>query len=84
MAFLPFLYPRPNVTDDHQTKNAEKALQSGGAIVLKDKTVIEQLGNAVINLMSNTEQLKAMETSLLKAAKPDATNDIVNDILSNL
>ena len=76
--------PSPNVTDDHQTKNAEKALQSGGAIVLKDKTVIEQLGNAVINLMSNTEQLKAMETSLLKAAKPDATNDIVNDILSNL
>lgn len=76
--------PSPNVTDDHQTKNAEKALQSGGAIVLKDKTVIEELGSAVIDLMSHPEQLKAMQESLLKAAKPDATTYIVNDILNHL
>jgi len=76
--------PSPNVTDDHQTKNAEKAIQSGGAIVLKDKTVIDQLGDAVIDLMSQPEQLKAMKESLLTAAKPNATNIIVNDILSHL
>ena len=76
--------PSPNVTDDHQTKNAEKALQSGGAVLLKDKTVIEQLGSAVIDLMSHPEQLKSMHESLLKTAKPEATNHIVNDILSHL
>jgi UDP-N-acetylglucosamine--N-acetylmuramyl-(pentapeptide) pyrophosphoryl-undecaprenol N-acetylglucosamine transferase len=76
--------PSPNVTDDHQTQNAAKALQSGGAIVIKDKTVIEQLGSAVIDLISHPEQLKSMHESLLKTAKPEATNHIVNDILSHL
>ena len=76
--------PSPNVTDDHQTKNAEKALQSGGAIVLKDKTVIEQLGPAIINLMSHPKQLKSMKESQLNAAKPNATTHIVNDILNHV
>ena len=76
--------PSPNVTDDHQTKNAEKALQSGGAIVLKDKTVIEQLGHTIIDLMSHPEQLKSMQESQLNAAKPNATTHIVNDILNHL
>jgi UDP-N-acetylglucosamine--N-acetylmuramyl-(pentapeptide) pyrophosphoryl-undecaprenol N-acetylglucosamine transferase len=76
--------PSPNVTDDHQTKNAQKATLTGGAILVTDELVCDALGDAVIDLMQNETRREQMRQNLLLAAKPDATNVITKDILSHL
>lgn len=79
-----FFVPSPNVTDDHQTKNAEKAIQTGGAKILVDDTVRDKLGPAVLELMQNPNELKQMKQALINAAKPNATQQIVTDILNHI
>jgi UDP-N-acetylglucosamine--N-acetylmuramyl-(pentapeptide) pyrophosphoryl-undecaprenol N-acetylglucosamine transferase len=76
--------PSPNVTDDHQTKNAQKATSTGGGILVTDELVCVDLGDAVIDLMQNETRREQMRQNLLLAAKPDATNVITKDILSHL
>lgn len=79
-----FFIPSPNVTDDHQTKNAEKAIQTGGAKMLLDETVRDKLGPAVLELMQNPTELAEMKKALLNSAKPNATQQIVSDILIHI
>ena len=76
--------PSPNVTDDHQTKNAEKATQYGGGILIKDTEIKSKLANQVVDMLKNNDELKNMRTQLLNHAKPKATQEIVNQILKDL
>lgn len=76
--------PSPNVTDDHQAKNAQKALSTGGAVLVTDELSSDALGDAVINLMENETLRQQMRQNLLMAAKPDATNVITKDILAHV
>lgn len=76
--------PSPNVTDDHQTKNAEKATQHGGGILIKDSVIKSTLTNQVVDLLGKSDELFRMKTQLLKHAKPRATEEIVNQIIKDL
>lgn len=76
--------PSPNVTDDHQTKNAQKALETGGAMILKDSELTEKLASTVKDLLNNPTKRDEMRLSLQKASRPEATETIVNDIIANL
>jgi UDP-N-acetylglucosamine--N-acetylmuramyl-(pentapeptide) pyrophosphoryl-undecaprenol N-acetylglucosamine transferase len=76
--------PSPNVTDDHQTKNAQKATQYGGGILIKDNEIKSKLTNQVVDLLKNNDELKSMSTHLLDHAKPHATQEIVAQILKDL
>jgi UDP-N-acetylglucosamine--N-acetylmuramyl-(pentapeptide) pyrophosphoryl-undecaprenol N-acetylglucosamine transferase len=76
--------PSPNVTDDHQTKNAEKACKSGGAILIKDEQLYTDLGSCVSSLIFAPAKLSEMSIALLSEAKPKATEFILDDILKNL
>ncbi len=75
--------PSPNVTDDHQTKNALKATQTGGAVLLEDHQ-LESLDDLVIELIEDHSKRKIMREKLLKASKPNATEEITLDMLSNI
>lgn len=76
--------PSPNVTDDHQTKNALKATQHGGAILIKDNELKEKLTHQVVDLLTRNDELQNMRSQLLKHSKPRATQEIVNQILKDL
>ena len=76
--------PSPNVTDDHQTQNARKALETGGAVMLKDSELNEKLASTVKDLLNNPTKREKMRLSLQKASRPEATETIVNDIIANL
>lgn len=76
--------PSPNVTDDHQTKNAEKATKHGGGILIKDSELNSILTNKVVDILKDNDQLQRMKTQLMNYAKPHATQDIVNQILIDL
>lgn len=76
--------PSPNVTDDHQTKNAEKATQYGGGLLIKDSEIKSKLTNQVVDMLENNDELSRMRTQLLNHAKPRATQEIVDLILKDL
>ncbi len=68
--------PSPNVTEDHQTKNAESVVNNGAALMLKES----QLNDfpKIFNLLIDDED-KALELAenIKKLALPQATKDIV-------
>ena len=59
------LIPSPNVTDDHQSKNADRLVKSNSAIVIKDENSIRLLGNEIIKLIKD----KNLRESLSKNIK---------------
>ena len=71
------LIPSPNVTDDHQTKNAEALSSKGAAVLLKDKHY-NKLGNTILDLISNSEVLENLTKAISSFAKPKSTSEIAD------
>jgi UDP-N-acetylglucosamine--N-acetylmuramyl-(pentapeptide) pyrophosphoryl-undecaprenol N-acetylglucosamine transferase len=76
------LVPSPNVTDDHQTKNAQVLCQLNAAMLINDKDAPQTLINTCIELIKDTEKLSEMQEKLKQIAKPQATETIANRIAS--
>lgn len=74
------LVPSANVTDDHQTKNAQHMAKDGGAIVISDKEARSILVKSAIELLQNTETQKNMRIAISATAKQNATKTIVDEI----
>ncbi len=75
------LVPSPNVAEDHQTKNAMALVQNGAAILVKDIEAREKLVDEVVALSADTERQNELSAAISKMAKPDATKEIVSEIL---
>lgn len=73
--------PSPNVAEDHQTKNAKAVVDKRGAILLKENELDEQFETVFTELLSNESQQKELSENIKKLAKPNATKDIVEEIL---
>jgi UDP-N-acetylglucosamine--N-acetylmuramyl-(pentapeptide) pyrophosphoryl-undecaprenol N-acetylglucosamine transferase len=78
------LVPSPNVTDDHQTKNARVLSDLGAAILVTDKMASETLITETLALLKDTKKQAEMQEKLKQIAKPHATQTIVNRIVSCL
>jgi UDP-N-acetylglucosamine--N-acetylmuramyl-(pentapeptide) pyrophosphoryl-undecaprenol N-acetylglucosamine transferase len=74
------LVPSPNVTDDHQTKNALQFSDRGAAIVIRDHDVAESLISSAIAILNNPVKLYEIRAALTSIAKPQATNSIIQEI----
>ena len=74
--------PSPNVSEDHQTKNAQALVEKDAAILIKDSEARSELIDHTIELMESEEIRKKLGTNLLALAKPNAAKDIANEILS--
>ena len=67
------LIPSPNVTDNHQEKNARALETQGAAVVLLEKDCTAQrLYEEISDLLENTQRYKAMEKALYAVAVPDS------------
>ena len=73
------LVPSPNVSEDHQTKNAMSLVSKSAAILVKDDQT-EKLLSVAIELLKNKEQLSQISVNAKNLGKPNATNDIVSEI----
>ena len=73
------LVPSPNVSEDHQTKNAMSLVSKSAAILVKDDQT-EKLLSVAIELLKNKEQLTQISKNAKNLGKPNATNDIVSEI----
>ena len=74
------LVPSPNVAEDHQTKNAMALAEQDAAIVVADKDANETLVDTALKLIFDASHSARLEQNIARLAKPDATNDIVNEI----
>ena len=76
------LVPSPNVTDDHQTKNAQVLSELNAAMLITDKDAPQTLINTCIELIKDTKKMSEMQEKLEQIAKPQATETIANRIAS--
>lgn len=69
------LIPSPNVTNDHQTKNAMSLVDKQAALMVKNSELTENsLVEAVDTLMLNEEKRKQMAQASKEEGVPDATD----------
>ena len=74
------LVPGEFATADHQAKNAEYFARSGGAIVVREKDV----GSApelIRSLLGDPSRLAGMSAAMLKLARPDAADEVAEELL---
>lgn len=72
--------PSPNVSEDHQTKNAQAISDKKAAIIIKEKDLEQDFKNVFADLISNDEKQAKLSKKIYKLALPNATNEIVNEI----
>ena len=72
--------PSPNVSEDHQTKNAQAVVDKNAAILLKESE-LERFQIVFSNLLTNTERQQELSKNIKKLALPNATKHIVNEII---
>lgn len=77
------LIPSPNVTDDHQYKNALVLANACAAVVLRESELnSEKLINEVASLASDKNKRAIAEANIRNFARPDAVDEIVDTALS--
>jgi UDP-N-acetylglucosamine--N-acetylmuramyl-(pentapeptide) pyrophosphoryl-undecaprenol N-acetylglucosamine transferase len=76
------LVPSPNVSEDHQTKNAMNLVNNGAALMVKDAEAMEKLLPAALSLLNNASQKEVLSANIRKMGKPDAARQIAQEILN--
>lgn len=76
--------PSPNVAEDHQTKNAKAICDKNGALLIKESNLDAEFETVFKELISNEEKQKELSQNIKKLAKPNATKDIVEEIVKLL
>jgi UDP-N-acetylglucosamine--N-acetylmuramyl-(pentapeptide) pyrophosphoryl-undecaprenol N-acetylglucosamine transferase len=72
--------PSPNVSEDHQTKNALAIVEKKAAILLKESELEEKFKNTFADLLSNDDMQNKLSKKIHKLALPNATKEIVKEI----
>ena len=78
------LIPSPNVSEDHQTKNAMALVNRNAANILSDDKCLDEMIGTVLKMLKDQEGLDEMRKNIKALSKPNATNDIadkVHDVL---
>ena len=73
--------PSPNVAEDHQTKNANAIVDKKGALLIKESELDTQFTSTINSLLNDEELQKNLSENMLKLARPNATKDIVDEIV---
>ena len=72
------LVPSPNVSEDHQTKNAMALVEKNAAILVKDYEARKNLVPEALELLKDNEKQQQIAKSLKQLEKPNATIEIVD------
>jgi len=73
--------PSPNVAEDHQTKNAKAIVDKKGALLIKESELDEKFESVFNKLIHDENLQKSLSENMKKLAKPNATKDIVEQIV---
>jgi UDP-N-acetylglucosamine--N-acetylmuramyl-(pentapeptide) pyrophosphoryl-undecaprenol N-acetylglucosamine transferase len=78
------LIPSPNVSEDHQTKNAMALVNKNAAVLVKDIEAKEKLGDVVLSLLKDENKLIELSNNIKTLAKTNAANEIVTEIINQI
>jgi UDP-N-acetylglucosamine--N-acetylmuramyl-(pentapeptide) pyrophosphoryl-undecaprenol N-acetylglucosamine transferase len=73
--------PSPNVAEDHQTKNAKAIVDKNGALLIKESELDEKFESVFNKLIHDENLQQSLSENMKKLAKPNATKDIVEQIV---
>lgn len=73
--------PSPNVAEDHQTKNGKAIADKNGALLIKESDLDQKFQSVFNTLVYDQNLQNNLSTNMKKLAKPNATKDIVNEIV---
>lgn len=73
--------PSPNVAEDHQTKNAKAIADKNGAILIKESELDIRFEDVFSEVINNKELQQSLSQNIKSLAKPNATKDIVDEIV---
>lgn len=74
------LVPSPNVSEDHQTKNAMALVNQNAAVLVKDAESETKLIAEIMRLANNPAQCELLATNIKKLGIPDAAERILIEI----
>jgi UDP-N-acetylglucosamine--N-acetylmuramyl-(pentapeptide) pyrophosphoryl-undecaprenol N-acetylglucosamine transferase len=72
--------PSPNVSEDHQTKNAKAIVERGAAILIKESNLDDEFKIVFEAVVKDQGKLQNLTENIKKLAKPNATKAIVEEI----
>lgn len=74
------LVPSPNVSEDHQTKNAMALVNHNAAELVKDTEAPEVLGEEIVKLMNDNDKLIKLSVNIIGFGRPNAAESIANEV----
>ena len=75
------LVPSPNVSEDHQTKNAMALVNKNAAIYVADAKVKDELITKAIETVNDDAKIAELEENIEKMGKPNAAEEIAGEVL---
>lgn len=75
------LVPSPNVSEDHQTKNAMALVNKDAAIYVADAKANEELLPTAIATVKDDNRLATLESNIVTMAKPYAAQEIAEEVI---
>ena len=76
------LVPSPNVSEDHQTKNATALVDKQAAILVKDIDAKSKLIDELLALIKDEQKQNELMNNISRFAIPDAAERIVDEVLA--
>ncbi|WP_412061386.1 undecaprenyldiphospho-muramoylpentapeptide beta-N-acetylglucosaminyltransferase [Rubrivirga sp. IMCC45206] len=76
------LVPSPNVTADHQTKNALALSEAGAAVLLREPDLDRQFDATIPTLLRDADRRRQMADAALAIARPDAAATIAEAVVA--
>ena len=74
--------PLPTAAEDHQTKNAQQLVDAEAALMVRNADAEKELVPALFRLKDNRELQAKLSKNIGKFARPNAADDIVNQIVN--
>ena len=75
------LVPSPNVSEDHQTKNAMALVNKNAAIHIADVKAKEELLPTAVSVITDNDRLQSLSENIQGMAKPNAAQQIADEVL---
>ncbi len=75
------LVPSPNVTEDHQTHNAQALVTKGAAVMIKDAVAAKELIPAILELLNNDAHQQTLAENIKGLAIPNAAERIADEVI---
>ena len=75
------LVPSPNVSEDHQTKNAMALVEKDAAIYVADANTKEELVAKAIETVRDESKIASLEENIEKMGRPNAAEEIAEEVM---